>query len=295
MGLKFKKTESVDEVEQEPPFDPDEKDEQEEPKAKKSKFGSSKAKAPEKEAPKKSGFLKTGKARKAAMEEDEVRAEQRKQEYGKLWRFFIPIKQVNEDFTITFLDGELDDEGTLDNPVYYEHNIKVGSDYKTFVSCCDEEVDPLQEAGQEPYLAQAFTIIDHTEYTDKEGKVHKHRKKLLVAKRRSMKQLQKLATRQGGLKGCTFIVTRTGDKAVNIGDMYDFDSKSTMKELKEALVEDGVKEEDVADLVSPADYEAELTYYTADELVKLGYAERSKTISSREADAEAAEEVDSHL
>ncbi len=304
------KAKEVTEEEDTPPFDADaetpaedtaEDTEVEEPAEapKKSMFGGKKAPVAE-EAPKKSGFLKTGSARQAAIKADEQRAKAQAEKRGKLFRFYINAKKdLNKDFTITFVDGNLDDEGMLENPVFHEHTLKVAGKITNFVSCCDREEDPLQAAGQEPYLAQAFTIIDHTGYTDKDGVDHPHQKRLLVAKRNSMKQLQKLASKRGGLTGCTFEVSRTGAKQPNIGDTFDFVQKGDLKALLKEMTADGAykdikdakeRSEKLANLIVPADYEGkELTYYSAAELKKMGLVDIQATINAKVANEDAAD------
>lgn len=234
-------------------------------------------------------FLKRGKAKAAALQKDEARAKAR-----DVWRFFINQKYLDEDYQITFLDGELDEDGDLDAPVYQEHSMKIGGKWTQFASCQEEEPDPLQEAGKEPYIAQAFTIIDHNaaEVEDDDGNVYPPKKKLLVVKRKTMKQFLKIAKKRKGLKGCTFTVSRTSDTSANVGDMWDFDDKSTIKQIRSALFEDGMKKEDVIKITTPFDYDEKIPYYTADELIKMGLVEAQGTISSKAAN-EDADDIDS--
>lgn len=226
-------------------------------------------------------FLKTGKARRRAMKREEVKQKIRDEQRGKLWRFFIPTDKLEDVFKITFLDGALDEDGNLENPVFYEHSLKINGKWDNIVSCCEEEPDPLQEAGQEPYLAQVFTIINHTPYTDRNGKTHKNRKQLFVATRQTMKRLQKMATKRKGLAGCMFEVSRTTDKTPKVGDVFEFVKKRKKSELKALLIKKGVKEKEVDDLIKPADYKKELTYYTRKELIKMGIVDQRETLSTK--------------
>lgn len=257
----------------------------------KSKKKSTKAKSGKKKK-KRASFLKTGKDKVAAFEQDEMRAKRQEAEYGKLWRFYISLKSDIEDYVITFLDGDLDEDGAIENPVFFEHNVKIGGNWTQFVSCQEDEPDPLQESGKEPYLAQAFTVVDRTEYEDDDGNVYPPKKKLFVAKRKTMKQLQKIAAKRGGLAGCTFTISRTGKNAPNVGDHFDFEEKISLKELKKELKAEGVDKEDLDDIIVPADYEEELTYYTADELLRMGLVEDQGTISQRDADDDADDDAD---
>jgi len=249
-----------------------------------------------KEAVKSKGFLKRGKARKAMLESEDQKAEARQEAAGKTRRFFIPKDKFDEDIRITFLDGDLDDDGILDGPTFYEHNIKINNRWTQFVSCCDDEPDPLQEAGQEPYPAQAFTIVDHTGFVDREGKEWKNIKRLFIAKRTTQKKLQKLASKRKGLKGCTFDVSRSGDKEPNVGSNFEFVKKRSIKDLKLLLLKAGVKKDEVEALCTPANYEEELTHYTAKQIRKMvpHLLTKASTISSKKAN-EDAEDLDDEL
>ena len=121
---------------------------------------------------KKSGgiiFLKRGAAAKQAVQVEDAKAEARRAEYGRLRRFYIGY---NEDGQITFLDGQLDEDGVLDCPRFMEHKIRIGTDWKNFA--CTAEIDtsgpcPICEAGDKASLVGVFTVIDHSTYTVKHG------------------------------------------------------------------------------------------------------------------------------
>ena len=219
------------------------------------------------------GFFKHGQAAKAAIEHADAKAEAAKAEAGKLWRFWMP---AGEDRTITFLDGELDAEGMLDVPMWYEHRLKVAGDWQTFVCVADQEPCPICEAGEsKQLLVGVMTICDHTPHTVKSGqnagKVIQHSRKLFVCTRQTIKMLAKQAKVTGGLAGCTFEVNRTGDKEPSVGNQFIYQGKHTLAEIAE---ECGLKIEDV----QPADYTTEIVYRTADELVKLGVGKAIKGI-----------------
>lgn len=220
-------------------------------------------------SPKKSGltFMKSGAAAKEAVKAEEARRELAKAEAGKLWRFWCPPEAERN---ITFLDGNLDDDGMLDILMFREHSVNLNGERKTFV--CTAEADqtqpcPICEKGDTASLVGVMTIIDHTSHTIKKGpnagKTISNTRKLFVAKLNTLKYLQKLAVKRGGLAGCTFDVSRTSDKDAAVGDKFDFVSKSTIKEI---MAKYDLKAEDVA----PADYEAEVRYHTPEELIELG-------------------------
>ena len=214
-----------------------------------------------------SSFLKKGASAKAAMAEAEAAADLAQAEQGRLWRFWMPEDTERQ---ITFLDGELDDEGMLDVPMFYEHYIKINGDGNNFVCLRDEEgtMCPICEKGDKPYLVGVCTVIDHTPHKVKSGKnagkIIQNTRKLFVMKRQSIKQLSKLAVKRGGLTGTTWDVSRVGDKSANIGSQFDFVAKRTVEEIMEAY---GLSD---ADQVAPANYDEEIVYRTAEELIELG-------------------------
>lgn len=221
-------------------------------------------------AQKKSGlsFLKKGTAAKAAVDEAEAKAELAKAEAGRLWRFFL---KDGADAQITFLDGELDDAGMLDTPVFWEHTLYTAGDVKNYVCTAEEDQTqpcPICESGDKPSLVQVFTIIDHRPHTIQRGpnagKVIPHSIKLLVAKPGTRKLLAKIASKRGGLTGCTFDVSRTGDKSPAVGDQFDFVTKATSYE------EIAAKYDLPVDLVKAADYDEEIRYIEPEELIKAG-------------------------
>lgn len=230
-------------------------------------------------------FLKTGKKAKAAFKREKIKDKKREEERGKLWRFFINKDDNDTTHKITFLDGDLDEDGQLSNPVYYEHNIQHNGKYIQFASCGDQEPDPLQEMGQEPTLSQVFTIINHTKYETNDGKIYRDRKMLLVATKATIAKLEKIARKRGGLTGCTFEITRSNERAPRVGDTWEFAKKRSRKELRKFLLEkkNPVSPKEIDELMTVADYQKEITYYTAKELIKLGYCEQRKTLSTKSA------------
>lgn len=207
---------------------------------------------------KKTSFLNKGADAARVFQEDEARAEAARE--NGAFRFFIPKKALNDDFRITFLDGDLTEDGRLDVPNMYEHGINHNGRFQQFVCVNHEEPCPMCEAGDKPSLVHLFTIIDHSEYTDKNGNVHKDERRLYAVKKTAMKSLMKLAEKRGGLTGSTFDVSRTGEKEPATGNMFDFQSKATKAELKKAY----------GDNAEPFDYGEVIIYRTAAELTKLG-------------------------
>lgn len=206
------------------------------------------------------GFIKKGKAAKREMAKVEAQIAQRDEEMkNRVFRFRLPDE---EQTSITFLDGDLDDDGLLNIAMYYEHNMYQNGSYNHWYVCVGEsEPCPICEGGSTPSFVGAFTVIDHTVWKDKKGVVHKDELKLFVAKRHTIKQLQTIAKKRGGLTGCTFDVTRTGPNSASVGSMFDFSEKKTLAALRKKYGQE----------IGPYNYEEVIQYLTAKELRKLGF------------------------
>jgi len=211
------------------------------------------------------GFLMTGAKAQAAIKQEEAQAAQRMAEGDKLWRFYIPTTELNEERTITFLDGDLDEDGMLSCPTWYEHTVQLNGRWQNLICVSHEEPCPMCENGDNRTIMAGFTIIDHTPYTIKKGKnagdTIENSRKLFVPTRTTLGVLQTYAAKRGGLKGWTVSITRTKDKSPRVGDVFDFLEHRTPEALTEKYGEE---------LIVPADYNKELTYYNRAELIELG-------------------------
>lgn len=211
-------------------------------------------------------YLKKGKSAKKEVAKAEAQQDLQKQ--NTQYRFWL---KEDAEAKITFLDGDLAEDGTIDAVVYHEHNMQINGRWgNTFVCIKEFEPCPLCEVaedtgkGKAAFVA-AFTIIDHRVYEDKDGKKHKDQLRLFVCKLDTYKLLQKIATKRKGLAGCTFDVSRTGDKSPNVGNMFDFVSKKAP-----ALVMKKYKAEVL-------DYEKVIPYMDAKSLNKLGLGDTTDT------------------
>ena len=239
-------------------------------------------------------FLKQGQASVLAAQQEEAAAEARKEEMGKLWRFWMKIGEKG--VRITFVDGDLDKDGFLVPPRYFEHSPMINGKVEHYV--CPEksnpasgEICPICASGDRPALVAAFTVIDHREFksTKEDGKIHKDRPKLLIAKGQSFELLAQIAQKRGGLAGCTFEVSRIGEKSAQIGSMFDFEQKTpiaVLMDLYTYVTKDPKTnaESTVCNFV-PADYESEIIYRSGDQLRKLGYWGSNMTQTSPVASA----------
>lgn len=224
-------------------------------------------------------WMKKGKESAALAKQEALAQEQRKAEQGNMFRFWI---KEGEDARITFVDGELNDEGHLVPPRYYEHNLYLNGKWGNIYVCPEKtnpesgDKCPICAGGDRPSLVSLFTIIDHREFPGKEGKVYRDTPKLLVAKSQSFELLNKIAIKRGGLAGCSFDVSRMGDKAAAIGSMFDFVEKHDVKELEKEFTrkvkdDKGNETNKVETVFKPANYEQEIVYRSAAELTEMGF------------------------
>jgi len=215
-------------------------------------------------------FMHKGTEGQALTQEAETAAAVRKAAASnRIYRFWMPDGSETK---ITFLDGVLSESGLLDVPRYWEHNLQLDGSWKNWFPCTkDEEPCPLCDIKQ-PALVYAFTVIDHTKWAEKKdtSKVHQHERKLYICKSDTFKRLSKIAAKRGGLTGCTFDVSRIGDRAENVGNDFDFTEELSFKKLakKYGMEKKGKTENNK--VVLPYDYDEVIKYHTAAELREMG-------------------------
>jgi len=206
-------------------------------------------------------FIKTGKATHESLAKAEAITEAKKAAAASgLFRFWI---KEGAETQITFLDGVLED-GLLQAASTDEHMVRINGKWHNFLCIAAEEACPICENGDSPAWIAVLTVIDHSKYEDKNGKVHQHTRKLFVCKRDTFKKLQKYANKHKGLAGCTFDVSRTGEKSPAVGSDFDFVEKLPISEIVKKY---GLKAEEA----QPADYEKAFKVLTAKELRELGF------------------------
>ncbi|ATS92312.1 hypothetical protein DLP05_057 [Stenotrophomonas phage vB_SmaS_DLP_5] len=228
-------------------------------------------------------WLKTGADSAKAAEQAKAEAEAKKAEMGNMFRFFI---KKGEDARITFVDGELSSQGFLLPPRFYEHTVMFNGNWTNFV--CPEKTSPelghkcpLCETGDYASLVALFTVVDHRTYkSPTTGKTYKDTTKLFVAKSGTYEMLNKIAIKRDGLIGCTFDVSRMGDKAPAVGSMFDFVEKNDPEKLKGVWTrsyKDKDGKEVTEDSFKVADYDKEIVFRTGDELRALGFGKGAHT------------------
>jgi hypothetical protein len=222
-------------------------------------------------------FLKTGAESAKLAQRAAAEAEARRLEQGKMFRFWMKEK---EEARITFVDGDLNAEGFLCPPRYYEHNLFLSGTWNNFYLCPEKTAPeagdkcPICESGDKPALVALFTVIDHRQIQSRDKtKIWKDTKKILVAKTQTYELLNKHAMKRNGLAGCTFDASRVGDKSASVGSMFDFVEKKPVEELKKIYLIDKVDPKTNAKTkvtnFTPADYDAEIVIRSGEELRKL--------------------------
>jgi hypothetical protein len=224
-------------------------------------------------------FLKRGAAAQQEFAKVEMKAELAAKG-GNLFRFWVP---KNGEAIITFLDGNLIN-GILENPFTYEHQVNMNDSWNNHFICTQEEEPcPICEGGANSSYVAYFTVIDHSEYVSKkDGQTKKDNLKLFVAKKDTVKLLQKQAAKRGGLRGCKFEVGRTGDKSPSVGSSFDFVEKLTEQQLT-ALY--GPAKAGDLDRSKPCNYDKMLSdmYMTAKDLRKMGFGNAGSPVGSEAA------------
>ena len=139
-------------------------------------------------------------------------------------RFWMPN---NSEKLITFIDApiiELDGVQIKTPFQYNEYQLQLNGNWRNwFTQPINPQDDVLKEMGYKASKVAVMTIVDHSEWTDKQGNLHKDELSLYVVKRSQpiWKQIEKLLERNGSLSGKTFRVHRMGDKSPGSGSMLE--------------------------------------------------------------------------
>lgn len=227
-------------------------------------------------------WLKTGAESTAIAKQEEQAAQLRKETQGEVFRFWMNLKEPG--VSITFVDGALNEQGFLEPARFYEHDLFLNNKWGNRFVCPQKTVPheghicPLcAQANTYPYLASAFTIIDHRTFKSKknEGKEYSNTRKLFVAKPGTMELLNQIAVKRGGLAGCRFDVMRIGDKAPNVGTAFDFTDKTDVEVLKkkytQEITDPKTNEKKTVSLFVPYVYDEVIKFRTGEELVQMGF------------------------
>jgi len=223
-------------------------------------------------------FLQRGKASLELEKKEKIEAEVRKLSQGKMFSFFL---NQGEDALITFVDGELSEDGWLEPPRCYMHTTKMGGKWENF-ACPQKSIPgstdicPLCASADRPSLVSFFTVIDHRVYQSSKdpNKSYKDTRKILSAKTTTFDILAKTATALGGLAGGKFQVSRQGEKAAAVGSMFLPLGKTPIEDLKalyqETLTDAKTGKKETKTYFEPADYSKEFVFRTGAELAQMG-------------------------
>lgn len=139
-------------------------------------------------------------------------------------RWYLPVGESGE---LTFV---------TDLPfTYHEHNLKLDGHWRNWFTCLGKGC-PMCKAGNEPYLAGAWLVVEHNEWTDKEGNVHVDEPRLFIAKPNVVVKIQRKRDDpkhgNGSMIGVRLNAAREGRQSANTGDSFDFVSKLTEQKIK---------------------------------------------------------------
>lgn len=209
------------------------------------------------------------------MEEEKARSDAREQQRDKLWRFSL---KPNESSTIVFLDGHLETEGAhagmLVAPFFREHTVKTGPrkwDNFICLTMIGEECPICDQTGRDGDLCAAFTVIDTSQRTGKDGKVYTNQRRLFIAKQQTYQALQAIATETDGLAGMQMKASRTGDRTARVGDVL---VPLKHLELPEIISQYGES------FGEATDFDAELQVVPRDQLETLGVVQATNSIGA---------------
>jgi hypothetical protein len=114
----------------------------------------------------------------------------------------------------------------------HEHNPKINGDWKNWITCLKniEDTVPCCDilGANTRYYVGYFTVIDCTPWTDKKGNTYQYELKLLPAKLKTLKKLQRKKEARGSLIGAKFKATREDKKSPTVGDEFEFIGEADM-------------------------------------------------------------------
>lgn len=109
----------------------------------------------------------------------------------------------------------------------YEHNWKADGSWKNWLTCLSQgdfgEIPCCELLGaNSKYYVGFFTVVDLSKWTDKKGNVHQYEVKLLPAKLKTQKKLQRKKEELGKLSGNIIKCFRETDDSASVGDEFTF-------------------------------------------------------------------------
>ena len=130
---------------------------------------------------------------------------------------------------------------------------------------------PMCDAGFKPAPVCAFTVIDHSKFKSKKGKVYQNQKRLLVVKSRALEKLKDRRKEAGGLKYKVVRLKRFSDKESVTGE--DFMVKRaepwSIKKLLSFVPTDLKSKDEIKKWLKPYDYMEIFKPFSAEKLRRL--------------------------
>jgi hypothetical protein len=137
---------------------------------------------------------------------------------SRIRRFWLPVDATRET-RVTFID---DTAATGHKPALalYEHQLYLNGRWTNWFTCLGAKKCPLCQSGEKPYYAGVYTVIDHNEWTDKQGKKHQDEVRLFVAKTDVLRLMQHISQKNDGMRGLVLDVMRKAQKDANVGGNF---------------------------------------------------------------------------
>jgi hypothetical protein len=174
---------------------------------------------------------------------------QRQRQSENVPRFFIGTYPGSA--TLTIIDKE------PSGFYYLEHGIKQGKSFSTYTCRKSKKHEcPLCDSGNRNYAVAAYTVINHTGYTNKEGKKIQNIKQLLLCKNKVNTKLlrKKQEDAEGSLKNAVFVFHRDQQKESSVGEDITFKKHLTEKELRAVLQKSGMDAKQIEEALTPFNY-----------------------------------------
>ncbi len=139
-------------------------------------------------------------------------------------RFYL---KAGSDAKIIFLDD--------DPPILEEHQLKINGNWLNWFTCRRILGEPCvicDELRDTPSTVGFYTILDLSEYTNKKGEIVKNRIKLFTPKFKALQVIKRHSQKRGGLELCVYDVYRSSAESFNVGDDFQYETKTTWDEVK---------------------------------------------------------------
>ena len=155
-----------------------------------------------------------------------TKKEQDAEERNKNWVHRFWLKEGTE-AKIIFLD---------DDPIIIEeHQMKLNGRWTNWFTCRRVLGEPCiicDELKDTPSTVGFYTILDLTKYTNKKGEVIQNTVKLFTPKFKALQLIKRQSQKRGGLELCVYDVFRSSADAFNVGDSFEFETKTTWEDIK---------------------------------------------------------------